>query len=69
MNTSRILLVVALLLISACSGGEDKTAKEKPADDHVWKAQTDALEKAKQTEQMIMDAAEQQKRKIEEQSQ
>ena len=41
---------------------------DKAKDEHVFKTQTDALDKAKQAEQMIMDAANQQKIKIDEQS-
>jgi hypothetical protein len=68
MSAFKILLIMIFLITSGCSGNEDKTAKEQPKNDHVWKTQTDALEKAKKTEQLIMDSVEQKKRKIDEQS-
>jgi outer membrane murein-binding lipoprotein Lpp len=68
MKISRILLVLTVIIVSGCSDSEDKGANQQSTDDHVLKTQTDALEKAKQTEQLIMDASEQQKQKIDEQS-
>lgn len=68
MNVNKALLILTFLIVSGCSDNGDKAANEQSGDDHVWKTQTDALEKAKQTEQLIMDAAEQQERKIDEQS-
>jgi len=40
------LLLTALLpaLVAACSG---ENSESRPADDHVWKSQTDALEQAR----------------------
>ncbi len=62
-----ILLIVVLLntlLISACSDNEDA-----PEKDHVWKEQTETLDKAKEIEAIIQNSADQQKQQIEEESQ
>ncbi len=58
----RPLLAGCFLLLAACSAGE-------PPENHVWKAQTDALEKARGVEQMLQDAAEEKRRAMERQSQ
>lgn len=58
--------------LSACSkGGEETTESAAPAQptaDHVWSDQTRALEKAKEVERMLQEAAERQRQAIEEQS-
>lgn len=63
MNICKVVLALTFVIISGCSDSVDKAK-----DEHVFKTQTDALDKAKQAEQMIMDAANQQKIKIDEQS-
>lgn len=65
MNANKLLLILIFLIVSGCSDSVDKAANE-PSSDHIWKTQTDALDKAKNIEQMIIDAADQQKIKIEE---
>jgi len=59
----KVFLISLIIFLSACS--EDKEA----SGDHVWKEQTDTIDKAKQVESMLMDAAEKQKKAIEEQMQ
>ncbi len=62
MNTIiKVFLISMIILLSACS--EDK----ETSGEHVWKEQTDTINKAKQVEAMIMDSAEKQKKAIEEQ--
>ena len=46
----RMLPCVFILLLSACSGENEVT------DNHVFKAQTDALEKARGVEQLLQNA-------------
>jgi hypothetical protein len=58
----RPLLGGCFLLLVACSAGESP-------ENHVWKAQTDALEEAREVEQMLQDAAEEKRRAMERQSQ
>ena len=59
----KVFLISMIIFLTACS--EDK----KTSGDHVWKEQTDTINKAKQVEAMIMDSAEKQKKAIEEQIQ
>ncbi len=68
MNVNRILLILTFFIVSGCSDSVDKTANEPSKDEHVWKTQTDTIGKAKGIEQSIMDAANQQKNMINEQS-
>ncbi len=57
------LVLLSIFIVSGCSDSVDKAK-----DEHVFKTQTEALEKAKKIEGMILDAASQQKNKIEEQA-
>ena len=70
MNFVRGLLIyVAFALLTACS----EKSKEKPQavnpHDHVWNAQTRALEKARAVEQQVLDAAAARDKVIDQQSQ
>ena len=56
-------LISMIIFLSACS--EDK----ETSGEHVWKEQTDTINKAQQVEAIIMDSAEKQKKAIEEQMQ
>ncbi len=59
-----ILLIYNVILLSACSGEQEGT----DSGDHVWKEQTDTIDKAKEVEIMVMDQAEEMKKAIEEQA-
>lgn len=59
-----VVLAVSIALVAACSGGE----KEKSGDT-VWKAQTDALQKAKQVGQTMQKDADRERKAIEQQTQ
>lgn len=61
---SRLFLILPLLFIGGCSDG-DAVRSNKADTDHVWKEQTDTIDRAKGVEQMILDSAEQQRRAIE----
>jgi hypothetical protein len=52
-----------LLLLCACSGGESGSG------DHVWKEQTDMIDKAHDAEDLLGSANAQQRQRIEEQTQ
>jgi len=60
-----LLLVMTALLMSACSDS-DKT--QKVEQDHVWKEQTELIDKAKNVEQMLQDSATLQQQRINEQT-
>ena len=59
----RVAAILALLAITGC-GQDDEPVKA--ADTGVLKTQLETLEQAKQVEQVVQDAAEQQRQKIEE---
>jgi len=59
-------LLLAVFLIQACS---DKTEDKGSTGDHVWKTQTESLEKAQQVDQILQDARAEHKQAIEEQTQ
>lgn len=55
-----LFFIVIVSALSACSD------ERHPVDgDHVWKEQTDMIDKAKQAEQVVIDSALQQKKQIE----
>jgi hypothetical protein len=57
-----------LMLVSVVGCGKDDKPN-KAADPEVFKTQMKALEQAKQVEQVTLDAAQQQRQKIEEEAQ
>lgn len=62
--TKLICIIVLTLFISAC---DDSESPKKVAKDHIWKEQTDMIDKAKAVEQLVNDAATQQKLTIDQQ--
>ena len=58
-----IVLSAILLLVSACSDDDRESG------DHVWKEQTQALDKAKEVEGLLKDVSDEQRKIIEEQAQ
>jgi len=62
-----MIVVMPLMLVSlaACDSDGHKVAK----DEHVWKDQVQALDKAKGVEKMLQDSAMQQMKQVDEQSQ
>jgi outer membrane biogenesis lipoprotein LolB len=50
-----MLMMISCLLITACSDEGSSNAEAKK--DHVWKEQTDTINKAKEVEGMLMDSA------------
>ena len=59
-----ISIIILTLFISAC---DDSDTPKKIGKDHIWKEQTDMIDKAKTVEQLVNDAATQQKQTIEQQ--
>ena len=59
-----ICIIVLTLFISACN---DSDTPKKIGKDHIWKEQTDMIDKAKTVEQLVNDGATQQKQAIEQQ--
>jgi len=64
-----IFLGVVLLFISGCSDDENAAPENKLSGDHVWKEQTQTIDRAKEVEGMLQDATEQQRKLIDEQTQ
>jgi len=58
-----IFLSAVLLLASACSDDDRESG------DHVWKEQTQVLDKAKEVEGLLKDVSDQQRKIIDEQAQ
>jgi len=58
-----IILSAVLLLVSACSDDDRESG------DHVWKEQTQVLDKAKEVEGLLKDVSDQQRKIIDEQTQ
>ncbi len=58
-----IVLSAILLLVSACSDDDRESG------DHVWKEQTQVLDKAKEVEGLLKDVSDEQRKIIEEQAQ
>ena len=61
-----LLFLLVAVFITACS---DSDHTQKVEQDHVWKEQTDMINKAKGVEQMLQDAAELQQQRVNEQTQ
>ena len=57
-------LVFALVALGA--GCSDEPAEPAQDDRHVWSEQTDTMERARQVEQTLQDAAERQRQALEE---
>ena len=60
----QLMFIFVLIVLSACSA-ESESQSEKASGEHVWKAQTDSLDKAAEVEGMILDSAEQTRQAIE----
>ncbi|HDY86327.1 MAG TPA: hypothetical protein ENH74_11715 [Methylophaga sp.] len=62
--TKILCMMVLMLIISAC---DDSDTLKKVDKEHVWKQQTDMIDKAKNVEQLLNDAAIQRQKTIEQQ--
>lgn len=59
----RKYLLCSVMLLCACSGGESEN------EGHVWQEQTDMIDKARDVEDVLGTANEQQRQRIEDQAQ
>lgn len=67
----RILIIGTALLIAACSGSDDTTADQaEPAKggNHVWKTQTDQIDRARDVENVLQESHEKKLQDIDEQA-
>lgn len=64
----RFVLFMPFLLIGGCSGGNDETTPDTSSKDHIFEDQIQALEKAKEAEQVLQGGADIRRQAIEEQS-
>jgi len=60
------LLIILYSLLTACSD-ESNNNNADSKKNHVWKEQTDTIDKAKEVEGIIMDSAEETRKAIEQQ--
>ena len=60
------LFLCSCLMFSGCSSEGDNNNVDARKD-HVWKEQTDTIDKAKEVEGIIMDSAEETRKRIEQQ--
>lgn len=68
----RVLVMGAALLISACSDDGDTTGSQaEPGKDgnHIWKTQTDQIDRARDVENVLQESQTQQQQAIDEQAQ
>jgi hypothetical protein len=59
-----MFLVFSVVFMAGCSGEQEGTG----GGDHVWKGQTDTIDKAKEVESMVMGQAEDMRKAIEKQT-
>lgn len=62
-----LLSLIVSLLLYGCSDDNSNDSKEVKVD-HVWKEQTDTINKAREVEGMIMDSADATKQAIDKQT-
>ena len=65
---SRFILFIAFFLIGGCSNDEEQSIQSQSNQEHVFKEQKRALDKAKGVELMLKNAAEKQRQSIAEQT-
>jgi protein involved in sex pheromone biosynthesis len=63
-NLLLMFLFASVMILSGCSGEQEDTG----GGDHVWKGQTDTMDKAKEVESMVMDQADEMRKTIEKQT-
>jgi len=66
LKSSLFLLLLTFLLINGCSKDDKEVVSKQTKQDHVWKSQVQALEKAKDVEQMLINAEKNQRQIIDE---
>jgi hypothetical protein len=70
MHGKTMILIAALLLASCSDDGGSAASREIPIPDgnHVWKSQTDMLDKARAIEDTVMEQSVKQRQMIDEQA-
>ena len=68
-NTLITVMLLAFLVGCGKNGGDDMNEKAKESTHNVWSGQIQTLDKAKGVEKTVMDAAQQQRQAIENDSQ
>lgn len=67
MRELKIVIMTTIFIFAGCS--DDKSTEQKTSSDHVWKEQTQAIDKAKAAQGLIEDATVEQRKIIDEQVQ
>ena len=52
----KLFVLSVVLLLVACSSGDDQ-AKSQEVEEHIWKSQTDMINKSRNLEGLLQDAA------------
>ena len=66
-SVAKALILVSALGVAACSGGDDDSSAAEPGKDHFLKEKTETIDKAREVEQTMRDAAEKQRKALERQ--
>ena len=61
------MLVGILVLLPGCSERHEPSPPVQDGKEHVWKNQTDAMERAREVENMLQEQAERRRRELERQ--
>lgn len=62
MKALYLLFAVQILFLAACDNGGSEDQKQ--AQGHIWKEQTDTIEKARAVEGILQESAQEQRQKI-----
>jgi hypothetical protein len=66
MMYAKAMVFCAVLLLASCGDGGDTTETPGPGADHVWKSQTDMIDKARAIEDTVMEQSARQRQTIDE---
>jgi hypothetical protein len=66
MMYAKAMVFCAVLLLASCGDGADPPETSAPGSDHVWKSQTDMIDKARAIEDTVMEQSASQRRTIDE---
>lgn len=69
MKARPLILSLLFLLVIGCSSNEDESTRAQSGDGHPWETQMRALDKARAIEQTLQDSAEEQRRRLKQQTQ
>lgn len=60
----QLLIIISLVLLSSCGDNSAGSQDAKQKHNHVWKSQTDTLDKAKAVEGVLQESADSQRQQI-----